>query len=220
MAKFQQILSDPRKKSCNIALIRQISSRLFSLSLETVMTTTLTITGISGSIRAASSARIVLEGMARLLPASTDYATVDIGALPHYNQDLDEGEGPETVSAARARVSASDAVLIVTPEFNHSLPGVLKNALDWLSRPAFKSCATGKPMLFATISPGALGGVRAQAALREVLASMLCLLPSTKELVVGHVAEKITDGTLADPATIAHFTRALGHFLAGIGHTK
>ncbi|MCB8880632.1 NAD(P)H-dependent oxidoreductase [Acidisoma cellulosilytica] len=177
---------------------------------------TLTITGIAGSLRAASTARILLEGMASLLPSGSDYAAIDIGALPHYNQDLDDERGPGSVASARARIFASDAVLIVTPEFNHSLPGVLKNALDWLSRPAFKSGFIGKPVLFATVSPGPLGGVRAQAAMRDTLSAMLCRLPPYKELVVGTVGGKITDGKLTDAVTVAHFSQALDRFLAEI----
>lgn len=173
----------------------------------------LTVTGLAGSIRAASSARILLASVARLLPPGTDYASIDIGALPHYNEDLDHEHGPESVAAARARILESDAVLIITPEFNHSLPGVLKNALDWLSRPAFKSSFINKPVFYATVSPSPLGGVRAQAAMRDTLAAMLCRLPPMKELVVGQVHEKITDGVLTDFATIAHFAQALDHFL-------
>jgi chromate reductase len=180
------------------------------------MSTRLTVTGIAGSVRAASSSRIVLEGMASLLPVGTDYASINIAALPHYNEDLDKGEGPEAVAAARARVTESDALLIVTPEFNHSLPGVLKNTIDWLSRPAFKSCLIGKPVLFATFSPGALGGVRAQAAMRDVLSATLCRLPPLKELVVTHVAEKITDGVLTDRTTLSFFADALADFLKDI----
>ena len=174
---------------------------------------TLTVTGIAGSLRAAATSRIVLEGMARLLPSGTDYATIDIGQMPHYNQDLDGENSPDSVIAARARIFASDAVLIVTPEFNHSLPGVLKNALDWLSRPAFKSGFIDKPVLFATVAPRALGGVRAQAAMRDTLSSMLCRLPPLKELVVSDVGEKITDGVLTDAVTLAHFAQALNRFL-------
>ncbi|MCB8875035.1 NADPH-dependent FMN reductase [Acidisoma silvae] len=181
---------------------------------------TLTITGIAGSLRAASASRMTLDGMAGLLPPGTDYASLDIGALPHYNQDQDGESSPESVSAARARIFASDAVLIVTPEFNHSLPGVLKNALDWLSRPAFESGFIDKPVLFATVSPGALGGVRAQAAMRDTLSSMLCRLSPAKELVVAHVGEKITDGKLTDAVTIAHFTQALDSFLTEIAAVK
>lgn len=180
------------------------------------MAETLTITGLAGSIRVGSHSRGLLAALARLLPPGTDYAALDIGTLPHYDQDLDAGEGPTPVAAARARVQASDALLIVTPEFNHSIPGVLKNALDWLSRPAFRSSTTYKPVLCATVSPGPLGGVRAQAALRDVLASMLCHLPPAKELVVTQVGQKVVEDTITDAATLTHFEQALRAFLQTI----
>lgn len=172
-----------------------------------------TITGIAGSIRRQSHSQAALRSLAALLPAGTDYAAIDIGALPHYDQDLDGAAAPASVSAARARIAASDAVLIVTPEFNHGIPGVLKNTLDWLSRPAFTSCFVGKPVLFASIGPGILGGVRAQSQLRETLAAMLCRMAPLKELVVTEIADKITDGQLTDTRTLAHFAATLDGFL-------
>ncbi|HTI03435.1 MAG TPA: NADPH-dependent FMN reductase [Acidisoma sp.] len=177
------------------------------------MTQPFIITGIAGSLRRDSYARAVLRGIAPLLPTGSRFETLDIGALPHYNQDLDTEAAPEAVVAGRAQIDRSDAVIIVTPEFNHGLPGVLKNALDWLSRPAFTSCFVGKPALFVTIGPGALGGVRAQAQLRETLTAMLCRLVPLHELVVPLVNEKITDGELTDTVTLRHLSRALDIFL-------
>jgi chromate reductase, NAD(P)H dehydrogenase (quinone) len=172
------------------------------------------ITGIAGSLRGGSFSHPVLASIASLLPESTDFQTIDIGAIPHYNQDLDSEAAPETVVAARTLVGRSDAVIIVTPEFNHGLPGVLKNTLDWLSRPAFSSTILGKPVMFATISPGALGGVRAQAQLRETLSSMLCRLVPLPEIAITHVGSKIEDGRLADAKTLAFIKQALDKFLA------
>jgi chromate reductase len=113
-------------------------------------------------------------------------------------------------------VAASDALLIVTPEFNHGLPGVLKNTLDWLSRPAFDSSLTGKPVMFATLSPGALGGVRAQSQMRETLASMLCQLVPLPEIAITHVGEKIAGDRLVDEATLKHAGGVLARFLENI----
>ncbi|GAB0116536.1 NADPH-dependent FMN reductase [Acidisoma sp. 7E03] len=174
----------------------------------------LTVTGIAGSIRRQAYSQAALRSLAALLPAQTNYAELAIGAFPHYDQDLDGEAAPAAVADARARIAASDAVLIVTPEFNHGIPGVLKNALDWLSRPAFTSCFVGKPVLFASIGPGALGGVRAQYQLRETLAAMLCRMAPLKELIVPEIAEKISEGRLTDARTIAHFDAALERFLA------
>lgn len=173
----------------------------------------LNIVGIAGSLRAASYSRIVLDSVARLLPAQAEFGALDIGALPHYNEDIERDSLPKAVTAARARVHACDAVLIVTPEFNHGLPGVLKNALDWLSRPAFTGCMQGKPVFFVTHSPGALGGVRAQHQLRETLSSMLCRLVSLPEIAVTHVGHKVRDQALSDDATLEFIEKALLRFL-------
>ena len=142
------------------------------------------IVGMAGSLREGSYAKMILATLFSLAPDGAECEALDVGRLPHYNQDLEDDTLPDAVVRARQAVEAADAVFIVTPEFNHSVPGVLKNALDWLSRPAFKSCMLGKPVFFCTFSPGALGGVRAQAHLREVLASMLCILPPLHEVAV------------------------------------
>jgi len=138
------------------------------------MTQALHIVGICGSLRAGSHSRLLLRTTAELLPAHSRLLELDIGELPHYNEDIDGSAAPDAVMKARQAVERADAVIIVTPEFNHGLPGVLKNTLDWLSRPAFASCFIEKPVLFATISPGALGGVRAQYQMRETLSSIAC----------------------------------------------
>lgn len=181
------------------------------------MTTSLKIAGIAGSLRSASHSRTVLKSVARLLPAGTAFENIDIGELPHYNEDYEHGTLPPAVVAARAAVAESDAVVIVTPEFNHGLPGVLKNTLDWLSRPAFKSCMVGKPVFFVTLSPGALGGVRAQYQLRETLSSMLCQLVPLPEIAITHVAQKSEHGELTDAATLGFIESQLTRFLEALG---
>ena len=177
------------------------------------MNNTLHIVGICGSLRADSHSRALLRAMAELLPANATYREIDIGALPHYNEDLDSETPLQAVAHARQWVGAADAVLIVTPEFNHGLPGVLKNTLDWLSRPAFASCMIQKPVLFATLSPGALGGVRAQYQLRETLSSMLCQLFPLREIAIPYVDRKFDGARCTDEATLSHMRKALHSFL-------
>lgn len=178
------------------------------------MSHTLRISGLAGSLRTASYSRVVLETIAEMLPDGAKFEAIDIGSLPHYNEDLEKTALPDTVMFSREIVAASDAVLIVTPEFNHGIPGVLKNALDWLSRPAFDSCLIDKPVLFATLSPGALGGVRAQSQLRETLASMLCKLTPLQEIAITHIAGKIAHDRLVDAPTLRHIQSILQRFLA------
>lgn len=180
------------------------------------MTTSLKIAGIAGSLRAASYSQIVLKSVAELLPEGAAFDAIDIGALPWYNEDVEREALPHAVSAARALVGQSDAVIIVTPEFNHGVPGVLKNTLDWLSRPAFASSMVGKPVFFVTLSPGALGGVRAQYQLRETLASMLCQLVPLPEIAISHVGAKTADGKLTDVPTQDFIATQLNRFIAAI----
>jgi chromate reductase len=180
------------------------------------MTSTLKIAGIAGSLRTTSWSRIILESIARLLPEGASLYPIDIGSLPHYNEDIEHEAVPVAVSAARERAQASDAVIIVTPEFNHGLPGVLKNTLDWLSRPAFAGCMVGKPVFFVTLSPGALGGVRAQYQLRETLSSMLCRLIPLPEIAITHVGTKIENGKWTDMATCDYIALQLARFLETI----
>lgn len=180
----------------------------------------LRIVGIAGSLRSQSYSRLLLRAIAGRFPTPIRYCEIDIGGLPFYNEDLDRADASEPIREARQLVAAADAVIMVTPEFNHGIPGVLKNTLDWLSRPAFASCFLHKPVMFATISPGALGGVRAQYQLRETLSSMLCQLYPLVEIAVTHVGNKLDGETLTDQATIAHIDMVLASFLkqAGLSH--
>jgi chromate reductase len=173
----------------------------------------LKIAGIAGSIRSQSYSKSILSSLAHMLPAGSRFDAIDIGTIPHYNEDVEHHALPESVVNARRLVQGCDALVLVVPEFNHGMPGVLKNALDWLSRPAFQSCMHHKPVLFATLSPGALGGVRAQYQLRETLSSMLCQLVPLPEIAITHVGAKVVDGRLADPATSDFLKAALGKFL-------
>lgn len=180
------------------------------------MSTSLRIVGLAGSIRTGSYSQILLNAFAAHLPAETIYEALDIGAYPHYNEDLEKSALPDIVVRGRAAVAQCDGVILVTPEFNHGLPGVLKNTLDWLSRPAFKSAFRGKPVMFATQSPSPLGGVRAFAPLRETMASMLCRIVPLQELAVAGVADKIADGRVTDAKTLERIHRLVEEFLAAI----
>ena len=175
----------------------------------------LNVVGLAGSLRKHSYSKAVMAAIAGMLPRHAAFEQVDIGSVPHYDQDLD-ADLPASVATARAIVGAAQAIVIVTPEFNHGLPGVLKNALDWLSRPAFNSCMLNKPVFFVTLGPGALGGVRAQYQLRETLSSMLCELIALPEVVVTHVGTKVEDGVLQDPATLSFIASMLDRFLSAI----
>lgn len=128
------------------------------------------ILGISGSLRRGSHNTSLLRAAATALPSGIELEIYDgLAALPHYNEDLDTDPEPEPVARLRAAIADADGVLIATPEYNGSIPGILKNAIDWASRP-FPACAIkGKPMAVVGASTSLFGAVWAQAETRKVL---------------------------------------------------
>ena len=123
-----------------------------------------------GSLRKASITRRVADALAGLAPPNLRLAQVAIGMLPHYDQDADDEERPpEPWLAFRQTIRGADAVLFVTPEYNRSVPGVLKNAIDVGSRPYGESAWNGKPAAVVSVTPGAMGGFGANHAIRQSL---------------------------------------------------
>lgn len=123
---------------------------------------------VVGSLRKDSINRKLAGAIEKLAESRIRFTYPDIGKLPHYNEDL-WASIPESVTEFKQQISASDAVLWVTPEYNRSLPGVLKNAIDWGSRPQGKNSWAGKPVSIVGTSPGAIGTAVAQAHLRSIL---------------------------------------------------
>jgi chromate reductase, NAD(P)H dehydrogenase (quinone) len=160
-----------------------------------------TILGISGSLRRDSHNTALLRNAARLLPGGVRLELWDPEALkqiPPYDQDDDAVGRPEPVVALREALERADAVLFSTPEYNSSIPGQLKNALDWVSRPIAENPIRNKPVAVIGASTGAFGAVWAQAELRKVLGSLGARV-TEGELAVGHAHERIdADGLLAD----------------------
>lgn len=150
-----------------------------------------------GSLRAAASSTALLKALAARLPEGVEAETADIGALPFYNADHDGGA---PVARLLAQVKAADGVVFVTPEYNYSVPGVLKNAIDWASRPGYNSVFKGKACLVVTTSAGALGGVRAQGHLKQILSAMLAEPFPWQEIVVSEAVKKVEGGVFADQA--------------------
>lgn len=181
------------------------------------MKKSLNFVGLSGSLRQASYSTAVLDAIAKQLTSHGHALNcLNIGDFPHYNLDIEDAGLPEVVAHGRKFVAQSDGIIIVTPEFNHGIPGVLKNTLDWLSRPAFSSCFQGKPAIFCTISPGALGGVRTQYQLRETLSSMLCQVVPMPEIVIPHVNKKLVNGVFSDQPTLDFLSNALGQLIGAV----
>lgn len=124
---------------------------------------------IVGSLRTGSYAGMLANALIELAPPSMTLAPIQIGDLPHYNQDLETDNPPPAWTTFRERVIACDGLLFVTPEYNRSIPGVLKNAIDVGSRPWGKSAWSGKPAAVASITPGALGAMAGHHHLRQIL---------------------------------------------------
>lgn len=175
------------------------------------------ILGICGSLRSASFSRSVLEAVLEMLPGETGWSIADIGALPHFNADL---EIHDSVDAFKAGIAGSDGIIIVTPEYNYSVPGVLKNALDWASRPGYNSVLKDKPVLIVSVSAGLFGGVRAQAHLKNVLGSILADVFVWPELAITHAASRIEGGRLTDIATREIILPALNGFVQHVAGAK
>jgi chromate reductase len=154
------------------------------------------VLGIAGSLRRGSYNHALLREAAERLPAGAELVEFDrLGEIPPYDADV-EAEGiPEPVEALRRAMRDADAVIVATPEYNHSIPGVLKNALDWASRPAGQSALTGKPAAVVGASTGMFGAVWAQAETRKVLGALGGRVVE-RELPVAGAAELYRDGRL------------------------
>lgn len=164
------------------------------------------ILGFSGSLRAASSSTALLLTLTERLAPDISVKHAIIGDLPLYNADQDGGPA---VARLRAEIESADGLLFVTPEYNFSIPGVLKNAIDWASRPAYASPFKGKRCMVMSVSGGALGGVRAQAHLKYILNGMLAEVPPVMEVVVPKAPASVRDGRFHDEAVMDFAAKAV-----------
>lgn len=181
------------------------------------MTDSINVFGISGSLRAGSFNTKLLRTAQTLAP---DGMSIDIyeglGDIPHYNDDVKNAGFPDNVQSLVDQIAAADAVLIVTPEYNYSIPGVLKNAIDWASRgdpQPFKN----KPVLIMGAAAGVLGTARAQYDLRRCFIFLEGHVMNRPEVFVGAAHTKFDeDGTLTDAPTADFVKQALGAFAAWV----
>ncbi len=166
-------------------------------------TTSVRVLGISGSLRKGSFNTALLRAAVELAPPDVLIETVHLDAIPLYNEDVRAQGFPAPVAELRAQVAAADAILIATPEYNYSVPGVLKNAIDWVSRPPDQPFE-GKPLALMGASPGNLGSARAQYHLRQT-AVFLNMCPLNKpEVFVSRAHERFdANGHLVDEKTRA-----------------
>jgi chromate reductase, NAD(P)H dehydrogenase (quinone) len=169
----------------------------------------LRLLGLSGSLRRESNCTAVLYGLRHALAPKATLNIFPLHGVPLYNEDDDGEHAPEPARALRSAIAASDGVIMISPEYNHGMSGVLKNALDWASRPYGRSTLLHKPVLTMTASPAFTGGVRAQQQMNETLASIPARPVLRPQIVIGGVHEKVRDGRLVDEVV-------LGFALAGV----
>jgi chromate reductase len=170
------------------------------------MTTTPTIKvlGISGSLRSGSYNTAALQEAVRMAPPGMQIELATIAGIPLYNED-DYAQGfPPAVERLREQIRAADGLLLVTPDYNYSMPGVLKNAIDWVSRPP-EQPFSGKPVAIMGASPGRFGTARAQYHLRQSMVSLDAHLLNRPEVMIAG-AQKLFDpqGNLTDEPTRVH----------------
>lgn len=171
------------------------------------------ILAISGSLRRDSYSTAVLQSLQPLLAPSASMELFLLNDVPLYNADLDGTAPPQGVVRLKQAIAAADGLVICSPEYNYGMPGVLKNAIDWASRPGFASPLKDKPALIMTASPGTAGGVRAQAQIRDALAATLARPIARQHVAIASVAARLRDGHLADDATLDFIKAALGDLL-------
>jgi chromate reductase len=173
--------------------------------------------GLSGSIRQGSANTIILRTLAERLERGASLFVFPLNDVPLYNSDLEGERLPDSVRALKDAIAQSDGIILCSPEYNHGMSGVLKNALDWASRPAFASPLKNKPSLLMTSSPGYVGGARAHAQMQETLASALARVVVRPQVAIAGVVQKIVDGKLVDEITIKFCLEAIDDLLREIG---
>jgi chromate reductase len=154
------------------------------------MKNAMTVLGFAGSLRKDSYNKSILNAALELAPENMKLEIFDLEGIPPFNQDL-ETRPPARVKEFKAKISAADAILIATPEYNYSIPGVLKNAIDWASRPYADNVFYDKPVGIMSASTGMLGGARAQYHLRQTFVFLNAHPINKPEFMMPHANEKI-----------------------------
>jgi chromate reductase len=184
-------------------------------------TESLRVVTLCGSLRRGSYNAAIARALPALAPEGMGIAALGSpGAFPLYDADIQAQGFPATVTAMAEAIRAADGVVFVTPEYNYSVPGVLKNAIDWLSRLQPQPFA-GKPVAIQSASMGALGGARAQYHLRQVMVFVDALVLNKPEVMVAAVQTKVSpEGEVTDQATrdfLAAQLKAFGEFIRRVG---
>ncbi|WP_296595105.1 NADPH-dependent FMN reductase [Phenylobacterium sp.] len=177
------------------------------------MSDTLRILGVAGSLRHASFNRALLRAAAEVAPDRVAIETFDLAVVPLYNGDVEAGGDPDGVAAFKAAIRAADGVLFACPEYNHGVPGVMKNAVDWASRPPADAALNRKPVGIIGASPGQTGSARGQSQLRQAFEFTNSYCMPQPEILVFRAHEKFdAEGRLIDEPT----RKYLGRYVAAL----
>lgn len=171
----------------------------------------LVVCGIAGSLRRGSYNRALLRAAREFAPEGMELRIFDrLSEIPHFNEDIEAEGDPEPVQALKLAIGEADALLIATPEYNYGVPGVLKNAIDWASRPPRGSVLAGKPTAIFGASPGIVGTARAQLQLRQALGFTDTPAVLQPEILVYRAYEKFdAEGRLTDETTRKYVRKLL-----------
>ena len=172
----------------------------------------LRLLGLCGSLRRGSLNMAALEAARELAASNMEVALFDLSPIPLYNEDLRAQGNPPAVTELRSQIAAADGVLIATPEYNYSIPAVLKNAIDWASRPPDQPF-DGKPVAILGASPGRTGTARAQYHLRQCFVFLNAHLLNKPEVMIAGANQLFDDeGKLTDQATREHLVKLMAGF--------
>ena len=178
------------------------------------------VLGFAGSLRKESYNRSLLQAARELVPGDAELEIFDLDGIPLFNQDL-ENRPPERLKEFKAKIKAADAVLIATPEYNYSIPGVLKNAIDCASRPYGDNAFEHKPVAIMGASIGMMGTARAQYHLRQCFVFLTCFALNQPEVMVPFAQEKIDkDGRVTDQKTREKIRELLESLVAWTNRLK
>lgn len=185
------------------------------------MSLPLNLLGISGSLRKGSFNTGLLRAVRELLPEGIDLDIYSLRQIPPYNFDMEVAAYPEPVRDFKERIRAADGLIFATPEYNYSIPGVLKNAVDWASRPPKENPFNEKPAAIIGASGGPWGTARAQYELRKVCAALNMLLMNRPEILIANGGQKFdVDGNLTDQDTRERLRKMVEAFAAWIRRLK
>jgi len=172
--------------------------------------------GMSGSLRTGSYSNAILATLREKFAGRADLQLYDLAPIPLYNQDFEGEKRPPIVKKLLADIDAADGLVLCAPEFNHSIPGVLKNAIDWASRPAFQSVLAYKPVAIMATSRGPLGGARCLEHMKVALDSCLSRVTLAREVIITATESKVIDGRLVDEASLGFACGAVEALLSEI----